>query len=122
MAASEMIRSYLQMIIDIDIIGYSIKFKEPVGHVALSCLLTAENDSVYYPENLHFSILRKIFKSENCPHFCSHATSPALLQSIFLKLPTKQEELALKPLFLLLKVKLGKLKKRIDSRMRSCRF
>lgn len=83
MAASKIITSYLQVITDINIIKESIMFKEPFDHAALSHLLTAEIDSVYESEKLHFNILRKIFTSEYCPHFWSHATFLALLQSVF---------------------------------------
>lgn len=82
MTAPKIIAKYLQVIIGISIIKCSIKFRKSYGHVALSYLLTVENDSVYYLDKLHFNPSRKTFKPENHPQFCSHITSLALLLSI----------------------------------------
>ena len=82
MASHKIITNYLQMITNISIFKYPIKFKKPFGHVALSHLLTTENDMVYYPDKLHFSPSKKILKSENRPHFCSQGISLALLQPV----------------------------------------
>ena len=82
MAIHKIITNYFQMITNFSIIKYPIKFKKPFGHVALSHLLTTENDVVYYPDKLHFSPSRKILKSENRSHFCSQGISLALLHPV----------------------------------------